>query len=125
MSGDAMPREQQAFIDEVYQFVSDATNMTKDEAKDFSFRVWQIQRFLRTALTPWISIKDRLPERKITNSERVFAWTNVGGMTMQYDHDREIWFVSPAILRNILSDGSIVVTHWAPLPEPPGGEVEE
>ena len=87
-------------------------------------------------MAEWISVKERLPERmgiisEITNqhiifaeSTRVLAWTNVGGMTVQYDHDREIWFVSPAILRNILSDGSIVVTHWAPLPETPGGEGE-
>ena len=88
-------------------------------------------------MAEWISVKDRLPERmriisEITNqrvvlpySERVFAWTNVGGMTVQYYHDREQWFVSPPILKNILCDGSIVVTHWMPLPEPPGEEGKE
>jgi len=82
----------------------------------------------------WISVKERLPERmsiinEITNhyvefpfSERVLVWTNVGAVTAQYNHDLEYWLVSPSILKNILRDGSIVITDWCTLPEPPGEE---
>ena len=152
MSGDAMPREQQAFIDKVYQFVSDATNMTKDEAKDFSFRVWQMQGFLRTALTPWISVKDRLPDKNIDSLLFVVhtpTWDDVTEeLAPEYRHFPEEttvvagWFdkvtgkrywswYSEGFQNTIEGEiskeytGQVTfITHWMPLPEPPGVEVE-
>ena len=57
----------------------------------------------------WISVDDRLPDE----SYPVLCVTSAGGMMIaRYGHKYGSWHVS----------GSIDITHWMPLPEPPKGE---
>lgn len=42
MSGEAMPFEQQDYIDRLQQYCLEATNMTESEAYNFAFRCWQL-----------------------------------------------------------------------------------
>ena len=54
----------------------------------------------------WISVDDRLPDE----SYPVLCVTSAGGMMIaRYGHKYGSWHVS----------GSIDITHWMPLPEPP------
>lgn len=57
-------------------------------------------------MAEWISVKDRLPE----HSNTVLCVTKNGRpFVCKYDHAWKHWAVS----------GSVKVTHWMPLPEPP------
>ena len=58
----------------------------------------------------WISVEDRLPD----NEDTVLCVTkNKRPFVCRYDHYWKHWRVS----------GSVKVTHWMPLPEPPEVEV--
>lgn len=48
--GEQMPKEQYEFINGIQQKMLDASNMKKDEAWSFAFRVYQFDDFLRNYL---------------------------------------------------------------------------
>lgn len=86
---------------------------------------------LRDGAPKWIKTADRLPERMelLPCSVRVLINSFMGVVTAQYDFEDGVWldfFIhkhSPFSKPNYY-DKSMGVTHWMPLPEPPGGEVE-
>lgn len=53
---DTMPKGQKAFIDSLYTYVKEATNMTDTQAYEFSFRAWQIRDHLKSTLAPRLAI---------------------------------------------------------------------
>lgn len=58
----------------------------------------------------WISVEERLPD----NGEKVLTVDNEGYMIVASWYELGGWFL-PVCRAN-------PVTHWMPLPEPPGGE---
>ena len=63
------------------------------------------------AVQRWIPVTERLPE----NSNAVLCITRKGNPFVgRYDHKWNHWAVS----------GSVTITHWMPLPEPPKEDAE-
>lgn len=61
----------------------------------------------------WISVKDRLPEAKT----EVLLWMKGNPYTKAYsNYDMAVY--DPEVYQPFWQ----YVTHWMPLPEPPGGE---
>ena len=73
----------------------------------------------------WISVKDRLPGKKATVI--VSLVNEIDGHRMKYpqlgypaDDEGKMWFIIP--WSEWAVDSDFEVTHWMPLPTPPGGE---
>lgn len=87
--------------------------------------------FSAPTVSPWVKTSDRLPERMklLPCSVRVLISCAIGVVSAQYDFQDNVWVDnfnhkhSPWSKINVY-DQSMQVTHWMPLPEPPGGEGE-
>lgn len=87
--------------------VEDCREMLKD-----ALRAWieSIQEDLRDARSPWISVKERLPENGsvlVTDGGRVWVarYTGCGLFYAKGFHDENLYYFN--------------ITHWMPIPEPP------
>lgn len=58
-------------------------------------------------MAEWISVEDRMPE----DNEKVLAYTKTGGYCVARYSAR--W-------NRFRTSGNVTITHWMPLPEPPG-----
>lgn len=70
-------------------------------------------------MSEWISVKDRLPEP----GEKVITFLRLAGSPMigtGYFMGDDGWYYI-----GIEAPHHDVVTHWMPLPEPPGGETKK
>ena len=69
----------------------------------------------------WISVKDRLPERRLPHfpeqSYRVLVARGMRPEMSIYRFDYQGWFHPDDSLLELCG-----VTHWMPLPDPPNGE---
>lgn len=71
----------------------------------------------------WISVEDELPpidetddwNRKTQISKDVFTHSKFGMIRGRYIHTAKFWTVD-----GVTSSDGIAVTHWQPLPNPPG-----
>ena len=50
MADEMMPKEQFDFIEVLRDYMYEYSNMSRDEAYDFAFRVWQFRGYLMTYL---------------------------------------------------------------------------
>lgn len=63
-------------------------------------------------ISPWISVKDRLPERGVFVA--VYYGNFIGELVDTFMWDGECWRNANAFIED-----SENITHWMPLPEPP------
>ena len=64
-------------------------------------------------MSKWISVEDELPE----NNHDVIVWNYDCGMCGYYVSKTQKWMGYTAY-----ESEEVYVTHWQPLPEPPGGD---
>ena len=74
-----------------------------------------------TQLNEWVSVADRLPEKK----QDVLMYFDTGNMAVGWWHDKDehITFWCAYTDDGFYTDCDCIPTHWMPLPAPP--EVEE
>lgn len=53
-----MPLEQFQFIEGLRDYMYEYTNMSKNEADDFAFRVWQVQEYLKDYIDEYGEAKE-------------------------------------------------------------------
>lgn len=76
---------------------------------------------LAPAVSDWISVKDRLPERKYVDylvATRLQTYGSKGINVAWLNDDNGVWKSND----EWICDGREIVTHWMPLPEPPRDE---